>query len=113
MLPEDLLGGPFYGPVLEHGNFGIYNMPITTNSPDRPCITSLDDWEMGSIVPILTDLTIAVEADLMLDNNDSMPSTRCLRDESSPSTQEPEQLLAWFKTYFEVGRFSLTFFTLT
>jgi hypothetical protein len=100
MLPEDS-DDLFYRLVLEHGDFGIHNMSITANSTDRPLITSLYDWEMGSIVPaLLADPSMAVEADLVLDN-DGMPSTRRLHEELPPSAQE--QLLACSKTYFEVG----------
>ncbi|KAF8170677.1 hypothetical protein K438DRAFT_1853678 [Mycena galopus ATCC 62051] len=58
--------GDFYRLVLEHGDFGIHNMTITTTDP--PTVTSLYDWEMGHIVPaILSDPQIAVYVDLEID----------------------------------------------
>ena len=59
----------FYRLVLEHGDFGIHNMSITTDADGQPLVTSLYDWETACIVPaILSDLLMAVTVDLATDD---------------------------------------------
>lgn len=59
-----------YRLVLDHGDFGIHNMSITTNADGQPLVTSLYDREIACIVlAILSDPLMAVAVDLVTDNN--------------------------------------------
>ncbi|KAF7197590.1 hypothetical protein HII31_01093 [Pseudocercospora fuligena] len=75
ILPEeDSSHACLYRLVLDHGDFGIHNMTID----ERPKITSLFDWETGSIVPaILSDTNMSVAgADLIIDESGRPALTR-------------------------------------
>lgn len=55
--------------VIEHGDFGIHNMPIAMDVEQQPIITSVYDWETDCIIPaILSDPMMAVTVDLTTDN---------------------------------------------
>ncbi|KAL8313335.1 hypothetical protein RB597_006010 [Gaeumannomyces tritici] len=74
IIPE---GASLYRLVLEHGDFGIHNMTITTDAATSgPLVTPLFDWETGHIVPATLSDPMAVAVDLTTD------------DEAAPSDQE-------------------------
>lgn len=53
MLPSGRDETCFYRLVLEHGDYGIHNMSIQQAETDTLRITSIFDWETGSVVPAL------------------------------------------------------------
>ncbi|KAF8694423.1 hypothetical protein AX14_002043 [Amanita brunnescens Koide BX004] len=66
IMPTDNDEGSLYRLVLEHGDFGIHNMLITMNDNGLPIVTSLYDWETGSIVPAILSIPLmAVAVDLV------------------------------------------------
>lgn len=53
--------------VLDHGDFGVHNMTVTADPACLPRVTSVFDWEGGSIVPaILTEPKMFVTVDLTI-----------------------------------------------
>ncbi|KAK3369872.1 hypothetical protein B0H63DRAFT_514128 [Podospora didyma] len=85
--------------ALEHGDFGIHNMSITMNRT-KPRITSLYDWETGCIVPaILSDPLMAVDVDLISDENAALLFSRVADDASEEAKAE---YMACAKQYFKV-----------
>ncbi len=92
MLPMGDDDDALYRFVLEHDDFGIHNMSITTNGPagtDEPRITALYDWETGSLVPaLLADPKMAVWVDLTADENGSPSVTRLSKDANSDYRDE-------------------------
>lgn len=99
MPPADNGEDALYRLVLEHGDFGIHNMSITTDKDGQPLVTSLYDWETGCVVPaILSDPLMAVEIDLMA-GEDAGPSLTRVSSSSEPSTRV--QYMEYSKQYFE------------
>ena len=76
-------GKGLYRLVLEHGDFGVHNMPITENANGLPLVTSVYDWETACIV-IVSDPLMAVEVDLVT-NEDAAPSFTRVSDYATPS----------------------------
>lgn len=100
LLPADVDHAALYRLVLKHGDFGIHNMTIVTKSEDEPRVTSLFDWETGSIVSaILSDPLMAVLVDLVTDEN-AAPSVIRVPDEAT--TEERTDHMMWSKQYFKV-----------
>jgi hypothetical protein len=61
ILPPEDAGGRLYRHVLEHGDYGIHNLSISTSPDGSPLITSVFDWETACIVPAwLADPLVAV-----------------------------------------------------
>lgn len=91
-----------YRLVLEHGDFGIHNMSITTEKDSRPLVTSLYDWETGCIVPaILSDPSMAiVPVDLFTDENAAPSITRVPDDTTA---EERKRYTAWATEYIKVN----------
>ncbi|EHK25424.1 uncharacterized protein TRIVIDRAFT_143871 [Trichoderma virens Gv29-8] len=89
--------------VIEHGDFGIHNMSIAPDSDGKHHVTSVFDWEMGSVVPaFLSDPVMCVGPDLKTDGNAS-PSVSYWNEAEDPIT--PEELVRytlWAKAYCEV-----------
>ena len=86
-----------YRLVLDHGDFGIHNMSITTEGYN---ITSVFDWETGCIVPaILSDPLMAVAVDLVTDE-DAAPSI--IRVPNNATPDERATYLNWASQYFDV-----------
>ncbi|KAI9902384.1 hypothetical protein N3K66_001736 [Trichothecium roseum] len=53
--------------ALDHGDFGVHNMTVTADPAGLPRVTSVFDWEGGSIVPaILTEPKMVVTVDLTI-----------------------------------------------
>ncbi|KAM0800334.1 3-hydroxybutyryl-CoA dehydratase [Usnea florida] len=74
----------FYRLVIEHGDFGIHNMSISTDADGQPLVTSLYDWETACIVPaILSDPRMSVIVDLVIDE-DAVPSITRVDDGTTP-----------------------------
>lgn len=66
IMPTDNDEGSLYRLVLEHGDFGIHNMLIKMDDNGLPIVTSLYDWETGSIVPAILSIPLmAVAVDLV------------------------------------------------
>ncbi|KAG6830078.1 hypothetical protein H0H93_014141 [Arthromyces matolae] len=101
ILPPDNEDGSLYRLVLDHGDFGIHNMSITLDTPDgNPFVTSVYDWETGSIVPaILSDPSMIVTVDLSLDD-DANPVVSRVDDDDTP--EDLDLYLSWAKHYYKV-----------
>ena len=100
IMPKDSDENSLYRLVLEHGDFGIHNMSITTDANGKPLLTSLFDWETGCITPaILSDPLMAVAVDLVADENAAHSITR-LPDDVTPDNRA--EYMTWAKHYFEV-----------
>lgn len=101
IMPEGDDEPSLYRLVLEHGDFGIHNMSITTAKDGRPLVTSLYDWETGCVVPaILSDLSMAiVPVDLITDDNAAPSITRVPDDTTA---EEREKYTAWAMEYIKV-----------
>jgi hypothetical protein len=68
LLPPETRDGTFYRFVLEHGDFGSWNITSTIDEDEKPLITSMFDWDMSAVVPaIFSDLKLGVEIDLVAD----------------------------------------------
>ncbi|TVY40114.1 hypothetical protein LSUB1_G003599 [Lachnellula subtilissima] len=84
-----------YRLVLEHGDFGIHNMSIALDT-----VTSLFDWETACIVPaILSDPSMVVTVDLILDEESSPSITRVPEDATHEDLAE---YMTWSRQYFKV-----------
>ena len=89
----------FYRLVIEHGDFGIHNMSISTDADGQPLITSVYDWEVASIVPaILSDPIMSVIVDLVTDE-DAVPSITRVDDDTTPD--EHAEYMTWTRQYFK------------
>ena len=100
IIPADGDQDMLYRLVLEHGDFGIHNMSITTDANSQPLVTSLYDWETGCIVPaILSDPEMAVVVDLVTDTNAASSFTRV---PDNATSDDYVQYMTWSKQYFEV-----------
>ncbi|KAK0733205.1 hypothetical protein B0T26DRAFT_808050 [Lasiosphaeria miniovina] len=90
-----------YRPVLEHGDFGIYNMCVAVDEPGGEArITSLFDWETGCTVPAhLADPEMTVLVDLTADEKGHPTITRVEDD----ATQEyPHEYMGHARQYLRV-----------
>lgn len=88
-----------YRLVLEHGDFGIHNMSITTDADCQPLVTSLFGWETACIVPaILSDPMMAVAVDLATDENATASVTR-VPDDATPDDRA--QCMIWARQLFK------------
>ena len=98
IMPQEIADKPtLYRLVLDHGDFGIHNMSITT---DEYTVTSLFDWETGCIVPaILSDPLMAVEVDLVTDENAAPSITRVSKDATQ---DERVNHMKWATQYINV-----------
>ena len=100
IMPTDDDENSLYRLVLEHGDFGIHNMSITMDDNSLPLVTSLYDWETGSIVPaILSDPLMSVVVDLVTDGN-SNPSIS--RVDDCATSDDRAQYMTWARQYFQV-----------
>jgi hypothetical protein len=58
ILPPEDAGGKLCRYVLEHGDYGVHNISVSTSLDGSPLITSLFDWETACIAPaLLADLS--------------------------------------------------------
>ena len=98
IMPQESAEKPtLYRLVLEHGDFGIHKMSITE---DDYRVTSLFDWETGSIMPaILSDPLMAVEVDLVTDEN-AAPSIIRVSKNATPG--ERVNYKKWASQYIEM-----------
>ncbi|KAI7977527.1 hypothetical protein EIK77_000477, partial [Talaromyces pinophilus] len=77
LLPPETRHGTFYRLVIDHGDYGMWNMTSTIDEDQKPLITSLFGWDMSSIVPaIFSDLKLGVEIDLVADDYGNPAITR-------------------------------------
>jgi hypothetical protein len=103
ILPQDIVGLHLYRFVLDHGDYGIHNTTIKTDSTGRRRVTSLFDWEAGTIVPaILSDSLVASgPVDLVTDSSGRPSVTRIPESSSELDLQKYE---LWAHHYIEVCR---------
>ncbi|KAH6968941.1 hypothetical protein DER45DRAFT_589472 [Fusarium avenaceum] len=101
MLPSEENEKDLYRMVLEHGDFGIHNMSITTEADKNHVhIKSLYDWETGCIWPaMLSDPEMALPVDLNIDENGKPAITRVSEDETAENRNE---YMNHAKNYIEV-----------
>jgi len=100
IIPTDSDESSLYRLVLDHGDFGIHNMSITMDANGLPLVTSLFDWETGSIVPaILSNPMMTVTVDLVT-NEKGAPSITRVSDDTTPD--ELTQYMTWATQYFKV-----------
>ena len=86
--------------VLEHGDYGIHNMSIAPDADGNHHVTSVFDWDVGSIVPaFLSDPSICVGPDLGTDGNAS-PLAYCLGEDTTP--KQVAEYASWAKAYCKV-----------
>jgi hypothetical protein len=87
--------------VLDHGDFGIHNMTIAKDAQDNPNISSVYDWEAGTIVPALfSEPKMVVTADLVVDE-DGEPSVSRWGD--GDSMQKMAEYVTWSREYYKVS----------
>ncbi|TVY69035.1 hypothetical protein LSUE1_G007357 [Lachnellula suecica] len=99
IFPTDGNQAALYRLVLDHGDFGIHNMSITTEEKGHFVITSLYDWETGCIVPaILSDPMMIVTVDIRTDGNANAVITRV--KENATSEDKAAHAL-WAKQYLD------------
>lgn len=95
--------------VLDHGDFGMHNMTIARDEEGDPRITSVYDWEAGTIVPaILSEPKMVATADLVVDEVGE-PSVS--RRGDGESLQKMREYAEWSREYYRV-RFSSVCFLL-
>lgn len=101
MLPSEENEEYLYRMVLEHGDFGIHNMSITTEADKNNVhIKSLYDWETGCIWPaMLADHEMALPVDLDVDENGKPTITRVSENETAENRNE---YMNHAKNYIEV-----------
>ena len=101
LLPAESEEVDLYRLVLDHGDFGIHNMTIMMNADGQPIVTSIFDWETGSIVPaLLSDPEMVVTVDLIIGEN-GRPSFKRVKDTATDA--EREDFARWTQRYFGVG----------
>ena len=101
LLPAESEEVDLYRLVLDHGDFGIHNMTIMMNADGQPIVTSIFDWETGSIVPaLLSDPEMVVTVDLII-GKDSQPSFE--RVKATATEAEREEFARWTRKYFRVS----------
>ena len=104
-MPADSDQDSFYRLVLDHWDFGIHNMSITTDVNGQPLVTSIYDWETGCIMPaLLSDLLMMVAVDLRVDENGA-PSITRVDEDTSP--EDRARYMTWAKQYFKVRPYFL------
>lgn len=100
ILPLNCDQDSMYRLILEHDDFGIHNMSITTDTDGQALVTSLYDWETGCIVPaILSDPLMAVTIDLTIDEN-AAPSITRVPDHVTPNNHA--HYMTWARKYVKV-----------
>lgn len=100
IMPTDSDEVSPYRLVLEHGDFGVHNMSITTDANGQPLVTSIYDWETGCIVPaMLSDPGMVVTVDLVTDENAAPAITR-VSDQETPAKRA--ECMTWSRQYFKV-----------
>ncbi|KAF2816675.1 uncharacterized protein BDZ99DRAFT_434145 [Mytilinidion resinicola] len=100
IMPTGTEDSCFYRLVLEHGDFGIHNMSITTDWNGTPRVTSVYDWETGCILPaLLSDPLMAVTVDLVVDADAKAAVTRA---PDSADEEDRREFKKWADCYFKV-----------
>ncbi|KAG5338672.1 hypothetical protein C0989_006677 [Termitomyces sp. Mn162] len=99
IMPEDRNEPSLYRFVLDHGDYGIHNMSITTDDSGHPLVTSLYDWEFGCVTPaILSDPTMDVYITLFADEN-AAPAIDRFEEDASP--EDRADYITWSEQYFK------------
>ncbi|KAG5333150.1 hypothetical protein C0989_006195 [Termitomyces sp. Mn162] len=99
IMPKDGNEASLYRFVLDHGDYGIHNMSITTDESGHPLVTSLYDWEVGCVTPaIISDPTMEVYITLLADENAS-PAIDRFEDDARP--EDHVDYMIWSKQYFK------------
>ncbi|KAM0219397.1 hypothetical protein ACHAPA_004794 [Fusarium lateritium] len=101
MLPSEENEEYLYRMILEHGDFGIHNMSITTEADMLHVhIKSLYDWETGCIWPaMLADPEMALSVDLTADEDGKPVITRVYED---ITPEERDEFMKHATNYIEV-----------
>ena len=90
-----------YRLVLDHGDFGMHNMTIWVDVEGQPHVTSVYDWEGGSIVPaILSEPKMVTTVDLVVDEKGE-PSISRWGDGDTPANMA--EYRSWTTEYYKVG----------
>lgn len=86
--------------VLDHGDFGVHNMTIAMDTQGQPKITSVYDWEGGSIVPaLLCEPKMVTTVDLVIDEK-GKPNISRWGDGDAP--YKMAQYRKWTEEYYKV-----------
>ncbi|KAH9952260.1 3-hydroxybutyryl-CoA dehydratase [Lactifluus volemus] len=99
IMPTDNDENSLYRLVLEHGDFGIHNMSITMDDNGVPLVTSLYDWETGSIVPAILSVPLMAVAVDLVTNENAYPSITRVPDYATSSDRA--QYMTWARQYFQ------------
>lgn len=87
--------------VLDHGDFGMHNMTVALGKDSMPQITSVYDWEGGSVVPaILSEPKMVTTVDLVIDEDGDASISRW-GDGDTPDKMS--QYRTWTDEYYKVG----------
>ncbi|KJZ76394.1 hypothetical protein HIM_04123 [Hirsutella minnesotensis 3608] len=96
---EKLDEAALYRFVLDHGDYGIHNMTVAIDGQGCPLVTSVYDWEAGTIVPvILSEPKMVVTADLTVDEQGE-PSISRWGDGDTPSRMS--EYAEWSRGYYK------------
>lgn len=96
-----LVEAALYRFVLDHGDFGMHNMTVAVGGDGSPRITSVYDWEGGSVVPaILSEPKMVVTVDLVIDE-EGEPSISRWGDGDNP--EKMTQYCTWAAEYYKVS----------
>lgn len=88
--------------VLDHGDFGVHNMTVAMDTQGQPRVTSVYDWEGGSIVPaILCEPKMVTTVDLVIDEK-GKPNISRWGDGDTPDKMA--QYRKWTEEYYKVSR---------
>lgn len=88
--------------VLDHGDFGMHNMTVALDKDSMPQITSVYDWEGGSVVPaILSEPKMVTTVDLVIDEDGEASISRW-GDGDTPDKMS--QYWTWTDEYYKVSQ---------
>ncbi|KAJ3043252.1 hypothetical protein HDV00_005572 [Rhizophlyctis rosea] len=98
ILPDETETNTFYRFVLEHGDYGVHNLTVST--ADRtPRVAALYDWETGHIVPaILSDPEVVFSVDIGIDDEGKAVISRV---EDDVTEEEVEEFREWGDIYVQ------------
>lgn len=101
LLPPETRHATFYRLVIDHGDYGMWNMTSTIDEDEKPLITSIFGWDTSTVVPaIFSDLKLSVEIDLVADHYGNPAVTRLPPDASAAKLA---QYKVWSRQYITVS----------
>ncbi|EED22309.1 conserved hypothetical protein [Talaromyces stipitatus ATCC 10500] len=102
ILPSDNRGNIFYRFVIDHGDYGIWNMTATTDEYEKPYITSVYEWDSSCIVPaIFSDPKFVTNISFVTDEYANPSIARSSKFKSKyikPARRA--KFMAWSRQYF-------------